>query len=217
MFVNYLRIDDDLDLNTFNLLRKQLPGELISRNKRFHRFRDQQRNLFGLLLMKWIWAKQCGGGPILKNLKSTQYHRPYLPGSAVDFNISHAGDFVICVVSPEARVGIDIEKKKQVDFSEFENTMNAMQWGQIHASDDPEALFYQFWCIKESVIKADGRGLSIPLDQITLTDNTVSYSHKSWFIRPFKLDHEHFGCLASDQSIAAFNVEEVHWSAVISL
>ena len=216
MIICYLRVDYKLDDDDFQALKQLLPKNLSQRNDRYLQQIDRQRNLFGLLLLRMMWWKQFNQPLDLEKIESTEFKRPYLPGSMVDFNISHAGDFVICVLGPGVNVGIDIERKKAVDFSDFKRTMNTQQWDEINNSPDPDSKFFEFWCIKESVIKADGRGLSIPLKEIIIRSNTVSYSGNLWHIRPFMINSEHFGCIACDREFTDFQLNEVHWRDLLA-
>jgi 4'-phosphopantetheinyl transferase len=211
MIANYVSVSDKLDKKHFQALRQKLPEALGQRNDRYIQYLDRQRNLFGLLLLKLLWSGQYNEELALENLKTTEFGRPYLPQSTADFSISHAGDFVICVLAPGMRVGIDIEKKKQVDFQEFTSTMNPEQWKEINRSHDAEATFFKYWCTKESVIKADGRGLSIPLTEIKIESDIVSYSHQIWHVSSFKIDADHFGCLACDHEVPQVELTRIHW------
>ncbi len=211
MIVSYASIDNNLSESNFTCLMQELPKDLQQRNRRFVHFEDRQRNLFGLLLLKRLWRQQFQEPLYLEKLETTEFGRPYLPQSTVDFNISHAGNYVVCALSADVRIGIDIEKKRSVDFNDFTRTMNQHQWNEINRSDDPEATFFHYWCIKESVIKLDGRGLSLPLTEILLSKEEVTYSDQIWYVKPFSLDKDHFGCLASNHPISEFTLTEVNW------
>jgi 4'-phosphopantetheinyl transferase len=212
MIIRYVSVFQELDQADFQALQKKLPDQLRAKNDRYLHYLDRQRNLFGLLLLKMLWKKQFGQELELELLQTTAFKRPYLPNSSVDFNISHAGNYVICALGSNLKLGVDVENRKEVDFDDFTRTMNPTQWNQILAAADPVAEFFKYWSIKESVIKADGRGLSIPLTEIIIHPDTVSYSDQSWHIKPFQLDPEHFGCLASDREITELNIEQIHWS-----
>ena len=76
----------------------------------------------------------------------------------IDFNLSHSGDRVMCVIS-DRRVGCDVEKVKENNgvakrfFTETEAGLSA---------DDPQ-MFTRIWTLKESFIKTTGEGLRRPL------------------------------------------------------
>ena len=152
----------------------------------------RQRNLFGWFLLNKSWQSVFNESLNLGNIETSEFNRPYVPGSSADFNISHSGDYVVCILSPNSRVGIDIEYKQKVDLNDFTRTM------------------------KESVIKADGRGLSIPLTDIIFEKNKVYYDGVLWYLHPFKIDSNHPGCVASNTETKDLNLVEVHWTEFLS-
>ena len=212
MIASYLRIDDQIPIEEFKRLSNRIPKHLTEKNARFRFYKDKQRNLFGLLLLNRLWQQSFKEGLKLENIRNTEFNRPYLPNSNADFNISHSGAYVICVLSNKFRVGIDIESNKEVELKDFKRTMNSSQWAEIYQSQKPRDLFFKYWCMKESVIKADGRGLSIPLTEIIFDSTRVSYGGNLWHLTPFQLDDRHPGCLSSNVEISHFECSEVHWS-----
>lgn len=95
-----------------------------------------------------------------------EYGKPYykeLPDFY--FNLSHSGHYAVAV-SSDKEVGIDIEEKKEnkmrlgiarrffhpVECELLENIKNKKQQMEI---------FYQIWTLKESFVKAVGRGMNI--------------------------------------------------------
>ena len=86
-----------------------------------------------------------------------------------NFNLSHVGTLVACVVARDVMVGVDVEKcnpKRQSDrlAARFLSSTEYQQW-QAHA--DPLGRFHQYWTLKEAYVKARGMGLSLPLQQLS--------------------------------------------------
>ncbi len=212
MIIRYVSVSQGLNQAHFQALQKKLPEVLLRRNQGYLHYLDQQRNMFGLLLLKKMWKDQLQQSLELELLETTTFNRPYLPNSNIDFNISHAGNYVICALACDVRLGIDIEDRKEVDFDDFTRTMNSHQWKTILTSPDAIAKFFEYWSIKESVIKADGRGLSIPLTEITIHSETVTYADKTWYVKPFILERDHYGCLACSQIIPELSIKQVPWN-----
>ena len=144
---------------------------------------------------------------ILNNLEHTAHGRPHLAG-AIDFNISHSGDYILCGVAEGLRLGVDIEQVKDVPFSDFEDLMSSEQWDRIRSSADPTREFFRYWAIKESIIKADGRGLSIPLNDIIINENEAFYERK-WFLTRLNLDEDYSAYLATDKQTPTILIEEI--------
>lgn len=203
----YSKISKDFPEDIYKQYLIFLPEFLRNKYFRYRRWQDRATNLFSIILL--IRGLQNFGYDhhILESLKYTQYGRPYLTGS-VDFNISHSGDFVLCAIADEVRVGIDIEKIQPVDFSEFRDLMSGEQWSLIKKSQDPLKKFFTYWAIKESIIKADGRGLNIPLNDIVITNGSAYYENP-WYLKELYLHERYCAHLATSKETASINLEYV--------
>ena len=211
MIISYINTSTPITNQNFEALKHLIFSSYCSKIDRFHRFQDRLRHLFGLLLLRKSWQHIYNKSLDLNYIKTSKFNRPYISGSPTDFNISHSGDYVVCILSPDSRVGIDIEYSTNVDLNDFTRTMNQDQWSEIHRSEDPHDTFFKYWTMKESVIKADGRGLSIPLTDILFDDHKVSYDGILWHLYPFKIDANHNGCIASNQEINDLQLVEINW------
>lgn len=115
------------------------------------------------------------------------------------FNISHSGDMVVCAWCINHPVGVDIEKIKSVELSDFTRVMNHKQWQIINSASSPIKKFFEFWSIKESVIKADGRGLSMNLKRLNVHPNKVSYDQHHWHYQQLNLNDKYAASVAAKQ------------------
>jgi 4'-phosphopantetheinyl transferase len=93
-------------------------------------------------------------------LTCNAYGKPYLKNSGIYFNLSHSGDYVVLGKS-ESEIGADIERivpySDEVAQKCF--TPKEYEWMQNQRS---LRAFYILWTAKESVMKATGRGFSLP-------------------------------------------------------
>ncbi|GJM30423.1 MAG: 4'-phosphopantetheinyl transferase [Cyclobacteriaceae bacterium] len=211
MLVSYLVINPKITEADFNRLSGLLPAGSIAKLNRLHRFQDRLRSLFGLLLLSRSWYTCFKHQLNFEEINSTNLNRPHLPGSKADFNIAHSGNYVVCALSRTNRVGVDVEQIRDVDLNDFTRTMNPEQWADIHNSQSPVNTFFQYWTMKESVIKADGRGLSIPLTELVFNHRRVHYDNRIWYLYPLRLDTNYSGCLASSEKIDRLETVEVRW------
>lgn len=179
-----------------------LPESMHDSINRFMFWQDRQRSLYGKLLLREGLTRYGYGPDILSKLTYSAYNRPGLEGP-VDFNISHSGDYIICAVTNRGRVGADVEAVREIPLDNFRRVMTEGQWAEIHAHESPQEVFFRYWAMKESVIKANGKGLSIPLDQLEVVDGTVICEGETWELREVELDKEHFTCIASDEQECA--------------
>ena len=75
-------------------------------------------------------------------------------------NVSHSGDYLIVAVSQGEPVGIDIEKKRHVDYADkiakkYFNEEDLKYLLSRSENIDPD-LFLEVWCQKEAIIKLQG-------------------------------------------------------------
>jgi len=79
---------------------------------------------------------------------------------------------VACAVA-DSPVGIDIEPLKPVDYKLAESFCAKEEYLFLQQQPEETRLkhFYHFWTSKESYVKADGRGLSLPLASVTAAAN----------------------------------------------
>jgi 4'-phosphopantetheinyl transferase len=188
-----------------------LPQDLQDLNRRFRRWQDQHRNLFGkLLLMEGL--KQVFDETLdWSQLKYNPHRKPYLRES-IDFNITHSGEFVICAIGQDIRLGIDIEEIRPMSLEDFGNVMSEDQWTSINSSSDPMKSFFRYWAIKESVIKADSRTFLIPLSEIKVCDDIVSYGKDIWYFQEFELDQQYCSCFTSNKRIGNIEFHPINFS-----
>lgn len=97
--------------------------------------------------------------------------KPYFPDlPALQFNLSHSKTKVMCVISDTA-VGCDVEQISAADVRLAKRFFSAKEYEIIADQGSEEAqkqMFCRIWTLKESFMKATGKGFSLPLDQFTV-------------------------------------------------
>jgi 4'-phosphopantetheinyl transferase len=199
-----------LKQSSFSEYLSLLSPELKERNARFIRWQDRHLHLFGKLLLIEALKSYRIETDIWSYLEYDSTKRPYLTLHEFDFNISHSGNFVTCAIGKNIRLGIDIEENRNVNFKNFESVMTHKQWDEINNSNCPLKEFYKYWTIKESVIKADGRGLLIPLDKLNIQNNTIQYEDKLWFVQELPFNNGYNAALATSQ-LTEFKIHEINF------
>lgn len=194
----YTQFTAPLHESIWNVLIAPLPDETKQKIYRYKRWQDQTACLLGKQLL--LTALQSHGfeDNCLNQLQYTQYGRPFLDWQG-DFNLSHSGNFVVSAISDCSRVGVDVEQKRDIVLNDFQRYMTTNEWKAIHQSNNPSDIFFDFWTAKESAIKADGRGLSAPLDEVRLKHNSATLSDVTWRLERIQLDPCHPCCLATDK------------------
>jgi len=168
--------------------------------KAFYKIEDSQRALVSAVLIRVIAIYQLGIGSRQIQLGKNKYGKPFLKDQVdFHFNISHSGEWVVCAVDDEP-IGIDIEKIQDIDLSIADRLFSMQEFIDIHALPQKEQLpyFYDIWTLKESYIKAWGKGLSIPLDSFSIRvykDGKVGIdtynSFKDCHFKQFNIDDDY--------------------------
>ncbi len=206
----YSKYEKKISQSLYKKLLNQLPLNLQEQNNKFLRWQDRHANLFGKLLLIEGLKYNGYGANYLDTLRYNKYKRPYLDLN-IDFNISHSGEYVICAIGNDIKLGIDIEKVVDIDFNDFIRIMTIEQWNKIYSSSDSKQLFFKYWAIKESVIKADGRGLSISLLDINIDGHEVNYENKKWYLNDIDIIKGYKSCLATNLSKVSIKMNYINF------
>lgn len=136
--------------------------------KRLRREKDRQLFLGAEALLnrslEMIGAPVCLPAVYTRN----RYGKPYLDKtSGIYANWSHSGSFVICALSDQ-EVGIDLQSIcKEPGSALVRRVLQPEE--QIYYDQTPKErqkqLFYSYWTVKESFLKALGTGFGTSLDR----------------------------------------------------
>jgi 4'-phosphopantetheinyl transferase len=187
---------------TYASISKQLPLLFLDKANKFRRWQDAQAFLIGKLLLKRGLSEFGFQDYLLENLQYNAFNRPYISAREIDFNISHAGQYVICALSKQHRVGVDIEQVHPVDLQDFAGCFTARELDRLSRSSEFLFDFFNIWTIKEAAIKADGRGLQIPLQQFEAGEQ-IMLGDNLWHIHALKIAHGYVAHLATDGALRA--------------
>jgi 4'-phosphopantetheinyl transferase len=98
--------------------------------------------------------------------------KPGLDGGPA-FNLTHTGDLLLVALAPEGALGVDAEEGRRLrDLEGLANRIFTREEREELFAVPPgparEAAFLRGWTRKEAVVKAMGRGISLPLQQISV-------------------------------------------------
>jgi 4'-phosphopantetheinyl transferase len=208
IYYAYTDIIQDTNLDSFIA---QLSSKNQSKFYTYKRKEDRDLLILSSILLSMHLKDSGINEHILSDMQYSAEGRPYFAGASFDFSVSHTENCAIVAFSENQRLGIDIEKIKDVDFLHFKNIFSKDEWDQINTSNNKTTAFYSFWTLLESAIKADGRGLSlITSDKILIKNNQVFINGKQWFSEHKNFDPSISCCITSDKKIEAINLKEVH-------
>jgi 4'-phosphopantetheinyl transferase len=152
----------------------------------YHRTIDQLRFLTGRVVSKALAAEALAIEPAQLTLDSTcpDCGRPHGKPRVVpppdhpeglplpELSISHSGDLVAVAITAGLPVGVDVEQERDVQVQDLARmTLSPDETATFAEVPNPDrdAAFFTYWARKEALLKATGRGLSIPMTRITLT------------------------------------------------
>lgn len=207
--VLHYSIPSAADLPDLSGYMAQLPVSLQPKIQLYRFWKDKALHLFGKLMLASALGSQAAGQDVwdLNHLCYTPYGRPFVEGD-LDFNLSHSGDLIVCAIGRGVRLGIDVEQVLDVPLEDYSATMTSLQWSEIRSAPDPTHKFFSYWTLKESVTKADGRGLSYPLDALRLQEGRVSTGTDSWYTYPLAVDPGYACHLATSLPQVDIRVEQ---------
>lgn len=157
----------------------------LARIDRLRQPADRLRSLLGHLLLRHMLG--AAGVTAMPQIELGPYGKPQLRmPDAWEFNVSHAGRWVVCALAPTA-VGIDIEPVRAIDLRIAERFFQPGEYAALmaHAPDRRPDFFFRLWTAKEAYVKALGLGLRrdfasfgvAPLDDPCIPDQQLSLAY----------------------------------------
>ncbi|NLM10171.1 MAG: 4'-phosphopantetheinyl transferase superfamily protein [Clostridiaceae bacterium] len=219
-----------LEKSKYDKLLTYISVEKQKRINRFHRYQDAQRTLIGDILVRYLLCKRLGVRNKELIFGVNEYGKPFLVNSTdAEFNISHSGEWVVCSID-NMPVGIDIEQVKPIDISIAERFFSKEEVKSLMSKciAEREAYFYDLWTLKESYIKAVGKGLSIPLNSFTIrivkNNITVCSANETdnYYFKQYYIDQEYKMAVCSSKNefpdeINFFNIDELYEELLLIL
>lgn len=168
-------------INIFYINIKEMPKNEVLLNMispkmkekalKFKRDKNIRQSAVSSLLLNFSLGKNIGDE---LDFTYNEYGKPFLEDECC-FNISHSEDYVV-VATGEKTLGVDIEYSAEHDFFRLAKTaFHEKEQGYIKLSKDVKKEFYKIWTLKESFIKAEGKGFSLPIKSFyfSLDENKI--------------------------------------------
>jgi 4'-phosphopantetheinyl transferase len=139
----------------------------------YTRAADRSRFVLGAALLKLAVANANGvtgraAAGVVVDRECDQCGRPHgrprVPCSDIHVSVAHSGDVVTIALTSLAPVGIDVEQRTG-------SPDPALVTRVLAPTErlDAEPWFLAYWCRKESVLKATGAGLRVPMTEVVVT------------------------------------------------
>ncbi|OAZ41977.1 4'-phosphopantetheinyl transferase family protein [Paenibacillus polymyxa] len=151
--------------NHYELLVNRVSLAKQHKLDRFLHREDALRGLYADVLLRWLACRQLKIPNASLQFTYNAFGKPSLLNApAFHFNVSHSGKWVVCAIDDHP-LGIDIEQLRPIDFEVGRVCFSDTEYDALMHQDAESRLsyFYDLWTLKESFVKAEGQGLTLPL------------------------------------------------------
>jgi 4'-phosphopantetheinyl transferase len=167
----------DIPTPLANALEGTLSPDEQARAARFRFPLLRQRFVAGCGILRAILGRYLGMAPQTLQFGYTAHGKPFLqPGEgrqALRFNMAHTEGVALYAIAHTREVGIDIEMQRPLSdaLAIAEQFFSPLERHMLQALPPQEqpAAFLRCWTRKEAYVKGLGVGLSLPLDQFSVT------------------------------------------------
>lgn len=138
--------------------------------------KDRRRYLVTRALVRTVLARYLAVAPTAWHFKSTPFGQPLIANeeahrAKLHFNVSHTDDFVVLALTCGRAIGVDTECNAKP--APLELAGSCFTSAEAHGllalpRESRSRRFWELWTLKESYIKATGKGLSIPLNAFSI-------------------------------------------------
>lgn len=169
--VDLLRTTNPDALARLDSYRALLNGEEQQRMERFVFEKDRKAFLMTRALVRTMLSRYAAVPPAQWAFIANVHGRPEIldrPAGVPDlrFNISHTEGLIACAVTIGREVGVDVENIRRPLTHDvagrFFAPAEVNDLRRLPADQQP-SVFFDYWTLKESYIKARGFGLALPL------------------------------------------------------
>ena len=190
--IYYTVFESTIPESRWAYLVKQMPPNIQQRLLRYRKSENKYQLLLGRLLLKKILFNLGYSDFQLADVQYSDHQKPFWKDT-IDFSIAHSGHVVVCAVSTEGVIGIDVERIQQLPIKDFAHILNEKDYQLLATSKHKMTTFFKLWTIKEAVSKADGRGLSMDVQRIYLEGQEALFGTQRWQYKTLDLK-EGFQC-----------------------
>ena len=169
---------------------QQLGASEARRYGRFGRRERQRQFLLGRMLLRFAISDLTGLPPNVIGIVERPDNAPQLifPESecSPNYSLSHSRNWICCVVSAYAMVGVDIEvndpRRDFVASSQLAFHPNDYLWLLSQPDAARASAFYQLWSLREALFKLEsGMGCEGAISPLVGADGEIASQGCGWF------------------------------------
>lgn len=187
-------IDDGCISHYLDLLPAFMRTEIL----RYRYAADQKARLLSRLMLKQSIQDTAAADDRLNDWRRDVNNKPVIDNWNA-FNISHASNLVVLAHTTGKTVGVDIEKRKDLEYKEIVESFHAGEQQYIASAADPISSFFEIWAKKEALLKAAGIGIVNGLSEFSCVEDIVDYRKQSWYLKEVPL-HPEYACYLCSQN-----------------
>ena len=147
------------------------------RHERYRFQADRDMFLLGRVMARALVGRALGVAPRDWQWREGPRGRPEIAGPAaagrVSFNIAHSAGLVVCAISSDGTVGVDVEHRLRppVDARMVRRYCAPFEVEDIerHGPSAWQDQFLKYWTLKEAYLKARGVGIAVHLSDLCFT------------------------------------------------
>jgi 4'-phosphopantetheinyl transferase len=178
---------DNISKSQWPRLERLLEKAEVDRAQRFHFEHDRQSYIAAHALTRALLTTWTGLSPTQWQFTIGPFGKPEVilpPGQPeLRVNLSHTRGLVAVVLSDGHDIGVDVEwLERNSDIEGLAKRVFTLEERAILAATpqhQKKQVFLTFWTLKESYIKAIGKGLSHPLDSFYFSLDPLGIHFKS--------------------------------------
>lgn len=208
--IYYVKHTEKLDDSVYKHMLSHLSEPLQEEIKAYKHEESAQASLLGKILLLYA-LKQLHFDKTLHDIEVGYKDRPFI-NEDFDFNITHSGEYVLVAITKFAKVGIDIEKHRQIDVMMFRKYFDKNEWEEIKSAPVQRLKFFELWSMKECAIKCDGRGVEVlGVTHKNYDSETINCDGKLFYYKQINID-ENYACCACCDRESEFEIKKVELS-----
>lgn len=144
---------------------------------KYRNVKDRALSLGAELLLNFAVSALYGNRKLPLEFGTNENEKPYLKDyPSLYFNLSHSGEFVVCGIDLENEIGVDIEMVGRFDTDTARCCFFGEEFSYFESKsgDERAEAFFTMWVLKESYMKAIGKGFAIELSDFSIEPSAIS-------------------------------------------
>lgn len=198
MFLHYLFVNDPW-LPEDRYLLEQVSSDRRKRILRYRFDKDRKQSLYAALLARRMIRQLTGLAEDQLCFHTGSHGKPLLKvpdsGTSVFFNLSHTNGCVVCGLSPDQELGVDVEMIHPAPYAIMTRCFHPEELAYVNGDgEDSDRRFFQVWTRKEALLKKNGTGLTEGLTSMNAlhpeNDYIQSFHRSNYIISTCTLNPE---------------------------